>query len=115
MIGLYADKELKKPIAQRLANDKLTWVLNFGHIDAGQQRDFTFFIENRSVGAIEDLEIKLTPIKRDDIFVTVTGGKVSRLPADGVHMFVIGWSVPEEAKAGRCRANLSIKGMITEE
>jgi len=114
MIGLYADKELKKPITQKLVNDKLTWVLNFGHIDAGQERDFPFFIENQSLGDIEDLEIKLST-DRDDVFVTVTGDKVSRLPVDEVHMFVVGWSVPLEAKAGRCRANLSIKGMITEE
>ncbi len=115
MIGLFADKELKQAISQRLVNDKLTWVLNFGHIDAGQQQDFTFFIENQSLGAIEDLEIKLTPIDRDDVFVTVTGSKVHRLPVDGIHMFVVGWSVSEDARAGQCRANLSIKGMITEE
>jgi len=114
MIGLFADKALEKPISQRLVNDKLTWVLNFGHIDAGQERDFPFFIENQSLGAIEDLEIKLST-DRDDIFVTVTGDKVSRLPVRGIHMFVVGWSVPKDAKAGRCRANLSIKGMITEE
>ena len=115
MIGLFADKELKNSILQQLVNDKLTWVLNFGHIDAGQQRDFTFFIENQSIGVIEDLEIKLAPISRDDVFVTVTGSKVQRLPVDGVHMFVVGWSVPEDVRAGRCQANLSITGMITEE
>jgi len=115
MIGLFADKELKEPIRRILVNDKLTWVLNFGHIDAGQERDFTFFIENQSLGAIEDLEIKLSPIDRDDVFVTVTGSKVSRLPVNGVHMFVVGWNVPLNVRAGRCQANLSIKGMITEE
>lgn len=115
MIGLYADKELKRPIQQRLVNDKLTWVLNFGHIDAGQERDFPFFIENQSLGAIEELEIKLAPIGRDDISVSVTGSKVFRLPADEIHMFTVKWRVPQNAKAGRCRANLSIKGMITEE
>jgi len=114
MIGLFADKELKQPIYQRLVNDKLTWVLNFGHIDAGQERDFTFFIENQSLGVIEELEIKLST-DRDDVFITVTGDKVSRLSVRGIHMFVVGWSVPQNARAGRCRANLSIKGMITEE
>jgi len=115
MIGLYGDKELTQPIQQQLVNDKLTWVLRFGYIDAGQERDFPFFIENQSLGAIEDLEIKLDPIDRDDVYVSVTGNKVSRLPANGVHMFVVGWSVSQDARAGRCRANLSIKGMITEE
>lgn len=115
MIGLYADKELTKPISHRMVGDNLTWVLNFGHIDAGQEREFPFFIENQSLGAIEDLEIKLAPIERDDVSVTVTGGKVARLPADAVHMFIVGWQVPQNVRAGRCRANLSITGMITEE
>lgn len=115
MIGLFADRELTKPIKQRLVNDKLTWVLNFGHIDAGQERDFPFFIENQTLGDIEDLEVRLAPIERDDVIVRVTGDKVSRLSATEVHKFVVGWYVPSNARAGRCRANLSIKGMITEE
>lgn len=115
MIGLFADKELKQPIPQRLVNDKLTWLLSFGHIDAGEEREFPFFIENQTLGAIEDLEIKLDPIDRDDVSVTVTGSRISRLPATEVHMFVVSWRVSQDARAGRCRANLSIKGMITEE
>jgi len=115
MIGLFADKELMKPVPQRLVNDKLTWVLNFGHIDAGEEREFPFFIENQTLGVIEDLEIKIIPIERDDVSVTVTGGKVARLPATEVRMFIVSWRVSQDARAGRCRANLSIKGMITEE
>lgn len=110
-IGLYADKNLKTLITQR-GNG---WYLNFGHLDVGEKRTFKFFLENQSMGVIQDLEINLKPVEQKGINVRILGKTMSHLKLAGVHEFHVVWEITEEARAGKCQANLNIAGMITEE
>ncbi len=115
-IGLYADKELTIPVSRKLVDDKWVWALDFGHLDAGEERTFAFFLENQSLGTIHDLEINVITIKeKKGVHVEVYRDRVSRLGVTDVHEFHVYWEVSEDVRAGRCWVNLEIKGMITEE
>ena len=115
-IGLYADKELTIPVPRKMVDDKRMWALDFGHLDAGEDRTFAFFLENQSLGTIHDLEINVITIKeKKGVHVEVYRGSVSRLGVTGIHEFYVHWTISEDVRAGRCWANLEIKGMITEE
>ena len=122
-IGLYADKALKKQLPMRKVNGKPTWILQFPYLNAGEERTWEIYLENQSMGEIENLTIKASPPRdkqgkiKEGIGVTLTHSALSNLPLGESHRFLVTWSVmPEhQVKAGPCSVGLTIEGVITEE
>ena len=122
-IGLYADKALKKQLPMRKVNGKHTWILQFPYLNTGEERTWEIYLENQSMGEIENLTIKASPPKdkqgqdKEGVAVTVTHSVLSSLELGAVHRFLVTWSVSPEhqVKAGPCSVGLTIEGVITEE
>ena len=122
-IGLYADKALTKRLPMRKVKGKTTWILQFPYLNAGEERTWEIYLENQSMGEIEDLVIKASPPKdkigdiKEGVAVTVTHSALSRLELGATHRFLVTWDVSPEhqVKAGPCSVGLTIEGVITEE
>ena len=122
-IGLYADEALKQRLPMRKVKGKPTWILKFPYLTAGEERTWEIYLENQSMGEIENLTIKASPPKDKDgqdkegVGVTVTHSALNNLPLSGVHRFLVTWDVAPEhqVKAGPCSVGLTIEGVITEE
>lgn len=113
-IGLYLDGGLTHPLQQRTVDGKNVWVMDFGRLDAGEDKTFRVYVENQGIYAIEELKITVEPINRDGVDVFLGDEYVKRLESSGVHPFTVGWKVKEDAKLGRCQANITIAGYETE-
>lgn len=116
-IELYADRELKVPLPRVSIDGKRYWRLNFGRIEAGQTKTFQIFIENQSMGTLENIEINKYPVDRPGVEVTLLRNRVKKLELTEVHAFYVKWSVAEAAltKAGKATVDLTISGEMTEE
>ena len=120
-IGLYADSGLETPLPRKWIDGEIAWFVNFGHLDAGHEKTYPLFLENQSMGLIEDLEITAYPVKttdgdtKDGVEIIVLKDKVARLESGAVHEFHVRWTISGGSKAGKCQAVFDIKGWITEE
>jgi len=120
-IGLYADNDLKTPLPRKWIGEEIAWYVNFGHLDAGHEKTYAFFLENQSDGLIEDLEITVYPAKtidgdtKDGVEIMVLDNRVARLESGAVHEFHVRWTISKGSKAGKCQVAFGIKGWITEE
>ncbi len=113
-IGLYLDKELKHPVRQREVDGKNTWVLDFGRLDAGEQKVFPLYIENQSQHAIEDLDVSVDILPYTKETVIIIHDKPKRVEANAVHMVLVKWSTKEDSEVGRKTAHITFKGYFVE-
>ena len=120
-IGLYADSDLETPLPRKWIDGGIAWFVNFGHLDAGHEKTYALFLENQSMGLIEDLEITAYPVKttdgdtKDGVEIIVLKNEVARLESGEVHEFSVRWTISKESKAGKCQVAFDIKGWIIEE
>ena len=122
-IGLYADKELKREIPKRSINNKPTWILQFPYLNVEEERTWEIYLENQSMGEIENLTIKASPPRdkvgriKEGVKVILSNSELNILPLGKTHRFLVTWMVMAEhqVKAGPCSVGLTIEGLITEE
>jgi uncharacterized membrane protein len=112
--GLFLDKGLTHPLQKTMAGDKLVWIMDFGRLDAGEDKTFPVYLENQGAYAIEDLKVTIEPVNREGVETFISNGSAKRISIGEVHTFTVGWKVGKDAKLGRCTAHIGITGYVTE-
>ncbi len=115
-LGLYYDEAASTPLPQQAVDGKLAWVLDFGRLDAGDNKTSEFFIKNISVDTVEDLVVDLVPPMVEGVSAQIAVGRsVSAIESNGVHRVEIRWAASDYVVAGRCQGVLTISAMVLEE
>ena len=125
-VTVYVDKGLTTPLPTTQIDGEEIQYLMFGNLDIDQEKTFPFYLENRSTGIIEDLEITPAPVTRttrdwdikytpDDIEVIIENSKADILYMAEIHPFYVSWRWDEDVKAGPLQVFLHITGVVANE
>ena len=115
-LGLYYDEATSVPLPQQAVDGKLAWVLDFGRLDAGEDKTSEFYIKNISEDTVEDLTVDLVPPMVEGVSAQIVSGRsVSEVKSSDVHRVEIRWAASDYVVAGRCQGVLTISAMVLEE
>jgi len=114
--GLYYDEACTRMLPQEFVDGRLAWVLDFGHLDAGEEKTSEFYIRNVSETPIEDLRVSFVPPMVEGVSAEiVTEDFVPEVGPDGVHRVKVRWAASSIVVAGRCHGVVNIFAMALEE
>ena len=115
-LGLYYDEATSIPLPQQSVDGKLAWILDFGRLDAGDDKTSEFYIKNISEDLVEDLTVDLVPPMVEGVSASVVSEDfVPEVRSDGVHRVEVLWKADKLVMAGRCYGVLTISAMAIEE
>lgn len=114
-IELFIDEECSIGLDHRIHEGKFMWEMNFGSIDAAEDKTYLIYLKNMTPGDIEDLAVEITTADKEGVEASIVETLQSELQVGEVIPVEIKWSASPKVRAGTCRAGLEISCMLTAE
>ena len=122
-IAFYYDEPCTQMMQQGVVKGRPVWIIDFGRIDAGKQKEGTFYMRNVSNSIIEDVNVDVSSALENFDGKPVAGVKaelvsnshLSQFVPDESEMIVVRWTADSQMRASRCRGYVSVRGHLLEE
>ena len=114
--ALYGDMDCTTMLPREFRDGKTMWVVDFGRIDAGNEKTGQFYVKNIGNSLIDEIEIDVEESKDRDVDIELLSQNLSpRMEPGDVFPVTIKWTVDSLADAKRSHGYVTIKGMRLEE
>ena len=114
--ALYGDMDCTNMLPREARDGKVMWVVDFGRIDAGNEKTGEFYVRNIGNSLIDEIEIDVEKSKDKDVNVELLSQNLSpRMEPGDVFPVTIKWTVDSLSDAKRSHGYVTIKGMRLEE
>jgi len=112
-IGFYHDEDCRQLFGQKIVEGQAHWLIDFGRIDAGEEKTSCFYVRNLSEDIIEDLSIAVEPVDREGVLGKVVSNKyVARLEPGESRKVEVEWSATAGVKVGLCQGDIVVRGTL---
>jgi len=114
--ALYSDMACTKMFTREVRDGKTMWVVDFGRVDAGNEKTGTIYVKNIGASLIDEVEVDIAKSTDKDVEITLVSFTTrQRLESDDVFPVTVQWKVAELSDAKKCEGFITVKGMQLEE
>ena len=114
--ALYSDMACTKMFTREVRDGKIRWIVDFGRIDAGNEKTGTIYVKNIGSSLIDEVEVDVAKSTDKDVEITLVSFTTrQRLEPEDVFPVTVQWRVAELSDAKRSEGFITVKGMQLEE